>query len=391
MPLVKKVSELLGLRGSKPSGPNKKAPAKPPKSKKESRADTKASAASSSTQNKTETTTEGEEPKIETNLLKLVGSSPRRHKALKEEVRETVESFKQFLVENRFGLMSEFPEASEDAKRILLLASQPDKVETDDLIDAIQGEPKVGAEVLRVANMPVYKAVTEITSPREAVVRLGLPETSRIAASTASNILMMPKQEQWIDAAPKVWHQHWHHPIMSSFGARHLAETLAPSLAGQAFVGGLFLNVGKIHLFSLLCHLKEIGEMDDKIKEEVQERACFELESAFGSELIRHWQLPDFFLPTFEMLSVRRLPKDAPYRLGHILRIAIGLNAVRGRLRLFPEQISWISNSIEAMEVGKEPLRATLKEMQTLKAKVNAVISAGLAYEEEEEDEEPSE
>jgi len=124
------------------------------------------------------------------------------------------------------------------ASRLLQTASRDD-VEFRDIAAILKSDPSLAAEVLRIANSPIFAFRTEIASIDRAVSLLGLDRIRELALAIALKSYGTLKQP-----AHKLC---WSHSIACGV----LAEELAPAYglrASEALTAGLLHDVGRIGL-----------------------------------------------------------------------------------------------------------------------------------------------
>lgn len=138
----------------------------------------------------------------------------------------------------------EVPAMPSDLMEIQRLLSSPD-TEIADLAKAVQRDPAIAAKFVSVANSPLYRGIREVSSVREAIVRIGLNHSGMIllAIISSSKLFKVNGYEQeakWL---------HGHSlatAIMSQYLARQAGEN-----EERAFMAGLLHDLGRVFMLSI--------------------------------------------------------------------------------------------------------------------------------------------
>jgi putative nucleotidyltransferase with HDIG domain len=176
------------------------------------------------------------------------------------------------------------------AKVLRILASSA--VEVPEVVKNIQADPGLGAEVLTLANSPLFGFASSIRSVPHAIVVLGLERTKRLMMTVAMRAYL----KTGLNTKPV--QQCWHHSLACAL----LAEELAPLYAvakDTAYTAGLMHDVGRAGL--LAAYPKEYGPMFAGMHETVagimaEEKRLFDLDHCkAGLWLTRAWGFPEEF------------------------------------------------------------------------------------------------
>jgi putative nucleotidyltransferase with HDIG domain len=167
-----------------------------------------------------------------------------------------------------------------------------DGYEIQDILDIIESDQALTAEVLRVANSPFYSGLTEITTVQNAVVRIGGPEVVRLAiAATEKKTYQVKEPSLGVFMAPL-----WDHAMGVALGARWLARKLGfRELENEAFIGGLLHDVGKLLLIRVCDDLMASGRVGRDIPDAVIHEILDQGHCRHGAALLEHWGLPDTY------------------------------------------------------------------------------------------------
>lgn len=194
----------------------------------------------------------------------------------REEVLQRVES------------LPKLPAAS--ARVFQIMSSAAD---LEEILDAISVDPGLTSNVLRLANSPAYGTRSEITSVRNAVVRLGSRKVMELITLSISGPRLKGPVSGYDLPAGKLLE----HAIFVSYAGEALARNLDVSEADQVFTAGLLHDIGKIVLGeflndearSILAYATERHMPFHLAEEEILGISHTEV----GAALLNTWGLPE--------------------------------------------------------------------------------------------------
>lgn len=162
----------------------------------------------------------------------------------------------------------------------------------DDLSDIIETDQEITLNILNVANSAYYSVKKEVYSVKQACVLLGLSVIGEIIMAAGTSTLFSKALEAY-NMKPK---DLWQHSLTTALGSRKIADIISPALANEAFLAGLFHDVGKLildeHIFSRNDSFKDfLGDSPDPhFKAEKQILGFNHAELA--AELCKKWKFP---------------------------------------------------------------------------------------------------
>lgn len=168
-------------------------------------------------------------------------------------------------------------------------------IETIDIqriIDLVSHDKSLAAQVLHMANSPLFGQRARVDSIRTAVVALGIERLREIVTSCCM-LRLMPDTKSKLD--PTVF---WEHSLATALVARRLARKIELADPEKAYLAGLLHDIG------LIASLLLIPEIFEKSLSAAVSRCApldwMEMEmigithSSTGGALADHWQLgPD--------------------------------------------------------------------------------------------------
>jgi HD-like signal output (HDOD) protein len=218
---------------------------------------------------------------------------------------------------------------------VLRICSDPE-ADIAELADVLSRDPVLTGQVLEVANSAFYYRGNDVTSLQRASMMLGLQALKIVALGfTLAN--EMPRRGS---AAGLDLPAYWHRSLLNAVISRALARRLEPSVAEEAFLCGLFAELGKLVLAHAMADLyapvvdEGLGWPSDRLE---RERLGFAASQA-GELLLRSWHVPELLILGSSFTDRREsLPSDAPYlarRLADIVALArLGTSDVFGDTR----------------------------------------------------------
>ena len=176
------------------------------------------------------------------------------------------------------------------------LAIQEEMAKADPDMQAIEKhilrDPALTSQLLKVANSSFYRGMLEITTVRNAIVRLGLAEVANL-------VTMLTQKKSFATQDPFIreyMDELWIHSVACALGAKWIAkECRLPSKMNEAFFAGLLHDIGKAFLLLAISDMKKSGELGETIPRTFIEEALDSLHSALGAQLLKTWNLPDVY------------------------------------------------------------------------------------------------
>lgn len=129
------------------------------------------------------------------------------------------------------------------AQRVIELTSREDS-RMDEIAEAVASDPALGAEVLRIANSPIYRRTSDpVTEIERAVAMLGLVELHDMATAMAMLAAFANKGELSARLQDR--------SVLAATIARRLAGEIGGVRPGTAFVCGLLSEIGAMACLSV--------------------------------------------------------------------------------------------------------------------------------------------
>ena len=257
---------------------------------------------------------------------------------------------------------TELPSFPALALRVLEVAREPD-VSINRFVSVVSQDPAVVTKILRVANSPFYGGVTEITSARDAVTRIGLKEATDIASAASTGALFQLGKRSPIPDFDALCRALWHHSMTCAFAAGNLSMQLRKGSSDRAFLGGMLHDVGKMIALRSLSELAERGELQVGFTPARLASILEHVHLNLGFEAVATWRLPEFVLEICMNHHGAVSAKDAEQSELHAIRLVSGLNELRCNPRHPTNLVEEVTGSARALRLSAKQLRALVADL----------------------------
>lgn len=191
------------------------------------------------------------------------------------------------------------------ATRLMAACQDPDS-SSKSIADIIQCDAGLALRLLRLANSPMYGFANKIRSVDHAVVVLGFRCVRDLGLSMAGADMFV----QGDDAAEQRMAL-WQHSLGCATVARLLAERVSNVSPNEAFLGGIFHDVGKLIFYDLVPddYIRlTAGSPSPSLVE--QERQTFDVtHEQVGMRCSEDWRLPQTIT---HAIGYHHAPESAP-------------------------------------------------------------------------------
>lgn len=162
----------------------------------------------------------------------------------------------------------------------------------NDVIELINEDQSLAGQTLKFANSAYYAGLSKIATIKDAIVRLGAQEIA--------NLAMLASQQEFYRADSEIINRYMKtlcsHTISCAAGAKWLARKSGyPTLAAEAFMGGLLHDIGKLALLKVLDDIHRNGEVKAAFSEMLINEILERLHEEVGYRLMHSWNLPESY------------------------------------------------------------------------------------------------
>jgi HD-like signal output (HDOD) protein len=154
----------------------------------------------------------------------------------------------------------------------------------------IVSDQALTAKVLSISNSSFYKGLQQVSTVRNAIVRVGINEVSNI-------VMLITHESNFRSKDPFVqgiMRKLWRHSVACAMGSNWLAKQCGlHSLAHEAFFAGLLHDVGMLFILTVIDDLKHSNEIEIQLSDALLVEAMNTLHTHHGHSLMSHWNLPE--------------------------------------------------------------------------------------------------
>lgn len=179
-----------------------------------------------------------------------------------------------------------------DVARQLQDASDSDTYDLSAIEGAIDSDPALATEVLRAANSAFFGGLSEITSIRAAIMRLGFKQVTNLA-------FMATEKNRYTARNPRIhamMKDLWQHAAACALASEWIAKKLRfPHLTEEAFIGGLLHDIGKLFLLHVLDRMAEKNPLAAACPPALVREVLRQAHPDQGFRLLQEWHLPSIY------------------------------------------------------------------------------------------------
>jgi len=177
------------------------------------------------------------------------------------------------------------------ALNILHLTSNPDS-NIDDIVRAINEDQALAAQVLKMANSPVFMGLSKMETIKASVIRLGARQVANLAM-TASQAALHTSDSPLIMG---ILQELYSHSNACAIGCWWVAQNSGNrNLAEQAYMAGLLHDIGKLYLIKALEHMDGSTDPSVSLDRQFFMGVFSELHIEQGCRIMDHWNLPPIY------------------------------------------------------------------------------------------------
>ncbi|MCU0697483.1 MAG: HDOD domain-containing protein [Myxococcaceae bacterium] len=225
------------------------------------------------------------------------------------------------------------------------------------LVEVIQTDAPVAAQVLKLANSAAFTRGVEITTVQLAATRLGVRTVTAVALAASTKALLDQQERQILQAFRERWRALSDTSLRVATAARALSKKVNRGNADEAFLAGLMVDLGKAVGLRLVGTLVQEGELPATISTAAVEQLLERTHVEFGVDLTAVWDLPGFIN---HVCAHHHDPTAAAVPVNdvlHVVRVAAMLDALQTNPYTGVEVVSQLRCSAEALGLVEPRLR----------------------------------
>ncbi len=164
------------------------------------------------------------------------------------------------------------------------------KPDTKKIIKLIMMEPALTGDILRMANSPFYRGLEEVTTVKEALLRIGFEELSKLVI-TSIHKSNFKSNDPVVKVIKK---QLWIHSLSCAIGSNWMAKRLKfDSIIPQSFVAGLLHDMGKLYLLTAIEKIRKNKKINFNPSNLLIYKILDNFHTVQGFELLTAWHIPE--------------------------------------------------------------------------------------------------
>lgn len=203
---------------------------------------------------------------------------------------QTMELEKQFLtlfIDDLNANRVVLPSLPEVAQRVRTTIENPD-VDVSQVAKVVTADPALSARLLKVANSPVSRPNSPITSVQTAISRLGLKQVRNIVTSLVLEQLYQIKATQPIR---KQLQELWSHSTKVAALSHVLARRYTKLAPDEAMLAGLVHDIGVLPILMRVDTVPELAEDPVALQRVIKRLHC-----VVGTSVLEDWHFPENFV-----------------------------------------------------------------------------------------------
>lgn len=167
---------------------------------------------------------------------------------------------------------------------------QKEDVKISKIEKLIIADPAMSSQILKVANSAFFRGLSKVMTIREAIVRLGLDEITRMVLILTQKELYSTK-----DSFIKNYRNAlWQHALVCALVSQWVAREAGFEEATQeVFFAALMHDIGKLFLITVIEKIKKSKEVDFIPSRAVINEIIKGQHTEQGYNLLKKWNIPD--------------------------------------------------------------------------------------------------
>lgn len=250
----------------------------------------------------------------------------------------------------------ELPAFPGTASKLLALLEAKDP-EPRALVEVIQTDPAVSAQVLKLANSAAVTRGVEITTVQLATTRLGFRTVASVALAASTKALLDAQERQVRECFRERWRTLSDGALRVATASRAIAKAFGRGSPEEAFLAGLMVDLGKAVGLRLAGGLVQEGALPPALSAAALERLLDLTHVELGVDLTAWWDLPGYLSHVCAQHHAPT-PERAPINeVLHVARVASALDDLRTNPFShdeLPAQLCWSADAL-----GLDPAQLT--------------------------------
>jgi HD-like signal output (HDOD) protein len=192
-----------------------------------------------------------------------------------------------YVVENKL----EPPTMPALAPRVLDTLRDP-KLDVARLARTLEQDQAISAKLLTIANSALFAPNKEVASLRDAITMLGIDQVAQIAIGLATRSLFDATAKAELAFDRTRWHRLFLHGMVTAFATSNLYAERHKKTSDEAFLAGLFHDVGKAMALRAIAAMTAAGEWPAGVSGELVDEVLQRVHTDPGGAFYERWTFP---------------------------------------------------------------------------------------------------
>ncbi len=167
---------------------------------------------------------------------------------------------------------------------------QKQDVQISKIEKLIIADPAMSSQILKIANSAFFRGLVNVMTVRDAIVRLGLNEITRMVMILSQKNLYETK-DQYIKNYRNIL---WQHALVCALSSQWVArEAGFDNLAQEVFFAALLHDIGKLFLITVVEKIKTTKDVPFIPSKSVVSEIIKSQHTVQGYNLLRKWNIPE--------------------------------------------------------------------------------------------------
>ena len=171
-------------------------------------------------------------------------------------------------------------------------ASREERYDIAEIEKAIESDPVLVAEVLRASNSAFFGGLTQVSSIRTAVLRLGLQRVANL-------VFLASEKSRYNARHPDIaalMRDLWHHASACALAAEWISRKVRfPQHGETVFIGALVHDIGKLFLLRVLDDMSREPDYSKVVSMDLVRELLDSAHTEVGYRLLTSWHLPEIY------------------------------------------------------------------------------------------------
>jgi HD-like signal output (HDOD) protein len=259
------------------------------------------------------------------------------------------------------------------APRILDVVRETE-IDVAKLVRTLEQDQAISAKLMSAANSAAFGPPREIGSLRDAITYMGTQQTAQIAICLATRSLFDADARAELSMYRGRWSRLFHHGMTTAFAAANFAAQRQRRHSDEAFLGGLFHDVGRAVALRAISALTLAGKWDTP-SEHVMDEVLYRIHATPGSEFYDRWTLPSQLMQI--CCDHHQLDSaDNPSSDFHVVSLISSLDALRaGTVADKRYALEELRTSAERLKLSDAELRAAHTDTRLFAERVGRMLT----------------